>query len=66
MPSVNPRDMKILYSLHVGKANLITKFHLSRIDKEGNVMEFVHAKIGKNFSKLKFLQEAKSQYFDNQ
>ena len=40
--------------------NIITKFHLYRISKKGNVMKFVHAKINKNFQILNFLQEVKS------
>ena len=44
LPSVNPREMKILDSLHLGKTNLITKFHLSRINREGNVVKFAYKK----------------------
>ena len=52
LPSVNPRDMKISDSLHLEKANLITKFHLSRINREGNVVKDAHVKIDKIFQNL--------------
>ena len=65
LPSVKPSDMKISDSLHLGKANLITKFHLSRINREGNVLKFAHVKIDEIFSKFEFLQKIKSHYLDN-
>ena len=58
--------MKISDSLHLEKANLITKFHLSRINREGNVVKDAHVKIDKKFSKFEFLQNVKSHYLDNQ
>ena len=51
--------MKISDSLHLEKENLITKFHLSRINKEGNVVKGAHVKIDKIFSKFEFLQNVK-------
>jgi len=58
--------MKISDSLHLEKANLITKFHLSRINREGNVVKYAHVKIDKIFSKFEFLQNVTSYYLDNQ
>ena len=46
--------MKISDLLHPDKTSIITKFHLSRINREGNVMEFTHVQIDKIFSKLEF------------
>ena len=46
-PSVNPRDMKISDPMHHDMINIITKYHLSRIDREGNVTKFVCVKIDK-------------------
>ena len=60
LPSFNPREMKILDSLQLGKTNLLTKIYLSRINREGNVVKFSYIKSWQNFSKLKFLQEVKS------
>jgi hypothetical protein len=38
--------------------NIMTKFHLSRINREGNVVKFVHVKIDKLFfSKFEVLQK---------
>jgi hypothetical protein len=31
-------------SLHLDMINIITKFHLYRINREGNVVKFVHIK----------------------
>ena len=62
MPSANPKDMKILYLLHPDKANIIAKFQINRINKEGTVVKFVHVKIDKIFPKLEFLQLIKSHY----
>ena len=62
MPSANPKGTKILHLLHPDKANIITKFQINRINKEGTVVKFVHVKIDKIFPKLEFLQLIKSIY----
>ena len=49
--------MKISDSLHLEKANLITKYHLSRINREGNVVKYARVKIDKFFSKFELLQK---------
>ena len=59
-------DLKIWNLLYLDKTNIVIKFHLHRINREGNVVKFVHVKIDKMFSKLEFLQEVKSQYLNNQ
>ncbi len=46
--------MQISDSLHLEKSNLTTKYHLSRINREGNVVKYVHVKINKKFSKFEF------------
>ena len=56
MPSVNPKDMKMLDLLHLNKTNIITKFQINRIIRKGNVVKFAHVKIDKIFPKLEFLQ----------
>jgi hypothetical protein len=65
LPSIDPRDMKISDLLHLDMINIITKFHPSRIDREGNVVKFVCVKIDKIVSKFEFLQKVKSHYLDN-
>ena len=58
--------MKISDFLRLEKANLITEFQLSRINREGNVMKFALVKIDKMFSKFAFLQNVKSHYLNDQ
>ena len=48
--------MKISDSMHLDVINIITKYYLSRIDREGNVVKIVCVKINKIFSKFEFLQ----------
>ena len=58
--------MKISDPMHLDMINVITKYYLSRIDKEGSVVKFVCVKIDKIFSKLEFLQNVKPHYLDDQ
>ena len=58
--------MKISDPMHLNMINIITKYRLSRIDREENVVKFVCVKIDKIFSKFEFLQKVKSYYLDNQ
>ena len=60
MLCVNPKDMKISDSLYFDIINIITKFQLYRIDREGNVVKFVCVKIDKIFLNFKFFQKVKS------
>ena len=52
--------------LHPDKRNIVTKFYLSRINREGDVVKYSQVKIDKIFSKFEFLQNVKSRYLDNQ
>ena len=57
--------MKMSDPLHLDIINIITKFYLSRINKDGNVVKLVCIKINKIFLKFEFLQKVKSHYLDN-
>ena len=46
--------MKISDPMHLDMINIITKYHLSRIDREGNVVKYAHVKINKIFQNLNF------------
>ena len=46
--------LKIIDSLHPDKTNLISEFQLSRVNKERNVVKFVHFKIHGILSELEF------------
>ena len=50
-------DMKISDLLYYNMINIITKFQLYRIDREGKVMKFVCAKIDKIFQNLNFCKK---------
>ena len=41
--------MKISDPMHIDVINIITKYHLSRIDREGNAVTFVNVKLMKIF-----------------
>ena len=49
--------MKISDLLYYNMINIITKFQLYRIDREGKVMKFVCAKIDKIFQNLNFCKK---------
>ena len=53
-PSIDSRDIKMSEPLHLDMMNIITKFYLSMIDREGNAVKFVRVKIDKIFSKFEF------------
>jgi hypothetical protein len=52
--------------LHLDMINIITKFHLYRVNREGIVMKFAHVKTDKIILKFEFLQKVKSHYLANQ
>ena len=64
-PSIDSRDIKMSEPLHPDMMNIITKFYLSMIDREGNAVKFVRVKIDKIFSKFEFFAKVKSHYLDN-
>ena len=51
-PSIDSRDIKMSEPLHLDMMNIITKFYLSMIDREGNAVKFVRVKIDKIFFKI--------------
>ena len=49
--------MRMSALLHLEKTNPITKFQLSRINREGNVVKDAHVKIDKIFQNLNFYKK---------
>ena len=49
--------MKISDQMHLDVINVITKYHHSRIDREGNVVKYARVKIDKDFQNLNFCKK---------